>query len=113
VGVDIKTEAASGETSAALDRIFTLTDGVCTQNQKKSLIKTVSWPIDNSDKALPEEDGYKYKLLTFHLLPQKASRMLDGLNVLEEAPSGQPSCIGTGKSLSFKFVSFFLYLNKL
>jgi hypothetical protein len=121
----IKPEEASDGTSATLShkgKESTVKDGMCTQTGTKSIIKPITWTIDNSGSNARTETGYK--LLTFHLLPQKASRTFkkdygkpDKPIEVGSALFKMPQCMG-GKqiqpgeeevelhSLSFIFVSF-------
>jgi hypothetical protein len=87
-----------------------LRSGVCTQKETKSIVKPIAWKINNHNFR-----GTFY-LLTFHLLPQNASRIFvrddttQAITVGEKAPTGIPSCSGEEtadfkKSLRFRFVS--------
>jgi hypothetical protein len=64
-----------------------------------------TWPIANSGNL---NLGGGQHLLTFHLLPQNATRDYSGLGLVsDKMPVGTPKCMGQGRSMAIKFVSLY------
>jgi hypothetical protein len=99
-----QTEATINVTSGEAFNIRT--DGWCIpeSGEGEAVPTPMAWPIDMNQ---PKHSG-KF-LFVFHLLPQKAARIFgSNLHMTDQPPppEGTPKCIGEGRSLTIKFVSF-------
>jgi hypothetical protein len=83
----------------------------CLSNKHIAIPVPKAWPIASSSNSTTGLKEGRHHLLTFHLLPQCATRKYTKVGSTSyRRPEGMPKCMGKGRSMAIKFVSLYRVL---